>query len=491
MRSHPLRSLAIAAGLSAVLFAACAQTAAAPSPATAAGAASAASEPARPEAPKEAKATGSQIRFIEDDWAGAVERARTERKPLFVDSWATWCHSCLSMQRFVFNDAGLRPVKDAVVWLAIETEQEHSRAFVEKYPADGLPTFLLIDPDSGEVLGRWLGSGTVNEMRAFVQEGAQAFAAKAGGPGVSQAAQAAREGDAAQLRRDYPAAAEAYRRAFQQSAKDDPARPERMMKLATTLGRRGKQVAECVTLGEQELAGAPLTPVGADFAITVAGCAEAVLKEAKADAPARKLLAAAEAYLVTLTAKADAPLSADDRSDALASLADLQESDGRKPAAIETIRRRLKLLEEAAAAAPDAATAATFDAHRTDCYVYLELLPAAEKLLAGREKENPGDYNPPARLARVLLLEKKLPEAEAAVDRALGQMTKGPRRVGILGLKVKILDALGKPKEAKDAVLREQLAVLRGLPETQRQPENEARLAAQLGEPAAVTAAPK
>ena len=471
----------LAAGLPLLLLAACARMAAAPTPVSASTAAAVSKEA------KATNATGSQIRFVEDDWAGAVERAKSERKPLFVDSWATWCHSCLSMQRFVFNDPGLRPMKDAVVWLAIETEQEHNRGFVEKYPADGLPTFLLLDPDSGEVLGRWLGSGTANEMRTFVQEGVRAYAAKSGGPGQTAAALAEREGDAAQLRRDYAAAGAAYKRAFEQSPKDDPARPERLVKLASTLGRRGKHADECVALGEQELNGMPVTPAGADFATTVAGCAEEVLKADKTDARARKLPALAEAYLLSLLAKVDAPLSADDRSDVLANLADLQESDGRKPAAVETMRRREKLLEEAAAAAPDPVTAATFDAHRTDTYVFLEELPKAEALLSKRETEIPGDYNPPARLARVLLLEKKLLEAEAAVERALGQMTNGPRRVGILGLKAKILDALGKPKEA---VLREQLAVLRGLPATQRQPEAEAKLAAAL-EPAAVSAAQK
>jgi len=95
-----------------------------------------------------------------------------------------------------------------------------------------------------------------------------------------------------------------------------------------------------------------------------------------------------------------------------------------------------------------------------------------------REKELPDDYNPPARLARVLLEDKKLPLAESQVDRALALMTQGPRRVGILGLKVKILAAQGKPTES---VLREELAVLRGLPATQRRPQAEAEIEKQLG----------
>jgi len=45
----------------------------------------------------------------------------------------------------------------------------------------------------------------------------------------------------------------------------------------------------------------------------------------------------------------------------------------------------------------------------------------------------PHDYNPPARLTRVLFEQKKLAEAEAAVDRALAKMDRGQRRVGVLG----------------------------------------------------------
>ena len=123
------------------------------------------------------------------------------------------------------------------------------------------------------------------------------------------------------------------------------------------------------------------------------------------------------------------------------------------------------------------ATAATFDAHRTETYLYLGEAGKAEKLLSAREKEMPGDYNPPARLARVLLEEMRAPEAEAAVNRALAQMPQGPRKVGILALKARILEAQGKDKAP---VLREQLALIQSLPATQRNPETEQKIEAEL-----------
>ena len=142
------------------------------------------------------------------------------------------------------------------------------------------------------------------------------------------------------------------------------------------------------------------------------------------------------------------------------------------------MRKRARVLEDAARAAPDATMASTFDAHRMETYLYLKEPAKAERLLAQREAEMPQDYNPPARLARVLFEEKKLPQAEAAVDRALAKMDRGQRRVGILGLKADILAAEGK---SATAVLREQLEVLRSLPGTQRRPAMEAAIERKLG----------
>ena len=181
----------------------------------------------------------------------------------------------------------------------------------------------------------------------------------------------------------------------------------------------------------------------------------------------------AMARVQEIVAKPDAPLAADDRSDALANLAEMLDVAGRHPEAVSAMEERARVLESAAAAAPDATLASTFDAHRTETYLYLKQARKAEHLLTRREKEMPQDYNPPARLARVLLEEKKLTEAEAAVDRALAKMDRGQRRVGVLALKAKILQAEGKNTSA---VWREQLEVLRSLPKTQRKPAQEAEL---------------
>ncbi|HZR06998.1 MAG TPA: thioredoxin family protein [Myxococcales bacterium] len=410
-----------------------------------------------------AAAHGS-LTFIEDDYPKALAAARSTHRPLFIDFWATWCHSCLSMQRFVLSDPGMGPVADAVVWTSVETERERNKAVVEKYPVDAWPTFLIVDPESGAVLGRFLGSGTVQDLRAFVQDGVRGYHEKGRAADPAWAAQ--REGDAARNRGDLQATAAAYGRAVKLSKPDDPQRPERLNLYLSALNR-SKEYRTCVRTGLLEARNTPASALGADFQSHAYSCAE---KLPKGDAEAARMHELAIARLREILARDDAPLAPDDRSDALASLSEMLDAKGAHPEALAAMRQRAEVLEKAAAAAPDATLASTFDAHRTETYLYLGEPAKAERLLAQREKEMPEDYNPPARLARVLFEEKKLEAAEAAVDRALAKMDRGQRRVGILALKANILQAEGK---STTAVLREQLDVLRSLPRTQRRPEQE------------------
>jgi thioredoxin-like negative regulator of GroEL len=213
-----------------------------------------------PAAQKSAPPSG--IVFIDDDYAGALAKAKAQHKPLFLDSWATWCHSCLSMKAFVFPDAGLRAAKDAVVWLAVETEMEKNRAVVEKFPVDGLPTFLVIDPDTEQVIGKWLGSSSVNEMRQFVLDTAAAWQTTRKGGKLSPAAEAEREGHTAQQAGDRQAAATAYRKAVSLTEKKDPPAPGRVALLVSALGGLGTPAAakECVELARRGLATMPASP---------------------------------------------------------------------------------------------------------------------------------------------------------------------------------------------------------------------------------------
>lgn len=158
---------------------------------------------ARATEPPDSTAEGG-LPFIRDDYDRALALARERKLPLFVDAWAPWCHSCLSMERTVFPDPRLRPMADRFVWLSLNTEKEESVAFLQKFPQtvievgdswagaktisdnlqsrDRRPTFTILDPESERPLARSLGSLTVDELLGLLGDALRAAAAEAPRP---------------------------------------------------------------------------------------------------------------------------------------------------------------------------------------------------------------------------------------------------------------------------------------------------------------------
>jgi hypothetical protein len=96
----------------------------------------------------------------------------------------------------------------------------------------------------------------------------------------------------------------------------------------------------------------------------------------------------------------------------------------------------------------------------------------AVQMLEAREAERPDSYEPPARLARVLLAMGRSRDALAAVGRAIDKAY-GPRRLGYLSLRADIQHALGD-EAGRIATLREVLAGYDALPRGQQIPARRA-----------------
>jgi tetratricopeptide (TPR) repeat protein len=391
-----------------------------------------ASADAGPSAAPGAAASGS-ISFMKDDVDGALARARSEKKALFVDAWAEWCHTCLSMQHYVFVEPSLKPLEKRVVFLALDTEREENAKFLERYKVNVWPTLFVIEPVSGKVAGYWPGAASLGELRGFLDGSLEVIDAL-GQSGLAPDSPLSLlvEAKAATAAGDPKKASALYERAIERAPGDWPRRNEALYGLIQAYARAGN-AEKCVGVGlrhSAEVTGAAL-PV--DFVSTMFDCSQGIRIPAKQREVRQKALE----RLRELTTNPPADASVDDRADALDKLSSVLFALGDKRGAREAQERRLALMEAAARSATSPEAAATHDYGRANAYLSLGRPEEAIKMLEERERQLPESYDPPGRLARVLYRLKRWPQALDAVNRAL-KNAYGPRRLGYLELKADI-----------------------------------------------------
>jgi len=361
-------------------------------------------------------------RFIEDDYARAIAEARARALPLFIDTWAPWCHTCLSMRAYVLSDPSLAPFAERFVFLSIDTERDDNAALVTKLGVRVLPTMYVVNPVEEKVVFSWPGSMTAAELSTMLE--------------------------------DASAAAAPVHWLDRSRATDT-----RVTELADT-----KRYPECVEAAAVE---APTLPAGtALFDVLRAGldCAANLPAGSPARGRADGLVAFAEQAVSART-----PVLADDRSDLYDYLVSALRALDRGEEARRFAGDWARMLEDEATRAPTPAARSVFDAHRLGAYLALGEPERAVPMLEQSAQDFPADYNPPARLATAYLAMKQNDDALAAVRRAQG-LAYGPRKLRLWSLEADVLVAKGDRAGAKGA-LRAALDFARKTPLTGSYPK--------------------
>ncbi|GAC1549635.1 MAG: hypothetical protein NVS3B10_12910 [Polyangiales bacterium] len=378
--------------------------------------------------------------FVHDDYARALAEAKRTKRPIFVDAWAPWCHSCLSMRAYVLTDASLAPLAKDFVWLTIDTEKDSNGPFVERFTNRVWPTLWVIDPEHESPILRWEGTATAPELLtllATAREGGRGSQTAEATMTFLRANQAASRGDVG----------EAERRYREVLAKDSPERARAAEALVGLLAAKDDHAA-CAALA---IAEAPRMPPGTSRATLLAtglSCA----REGKREADMAKLADAVE----QAATDPDPRTIADDRSALFDELVETKKARGDDAGAKATARAWASFLEQAASNAPTKQARAVFDPHRLSAYLAAGEPQRAVPMLTESERDFPGDYNPPARLARVYLTEKRLDDASSAIERAASRVY-GPRSLRVFDLSADNAKARGDAA-AERAALEQGLA---------------------------------
>lgn len=100
-----------------------------------------------------APAAGQGITFTEGrPFAESLKRARVEKKPLMVDTYAVWCGPCKQLDRMTFADPTVGAwARKNVIPVKIDAEKGEGRRVSQRYSVRAFPTVLFLDEAGNEI----------------------------------------------------------------------------------------------------------------------------------------------------------------------------------------------------------------------------------------------------------------------------------------------------------------------------------------------------
>ncbi len=413
--------------------------------------------------------TARALPFIDDDYGRALDEARRLGKPLFVDTWAMWCHTCRFMRAYVLTDPRLAQVAGRFVWLAIDIDRDENQAYLAKFPTPAVPTMLIIDPGAkpGDeaVLVTRSSSASYEELLTLLDEGEH----KGQASSVSAADRAFAEGQRLVGAGDQGRAIEPFERALKAAPADWPRRRRALESLIFAESVSGGHAAQCAERALSEVGPWPRDGLFASVVTTGLSCALELPKSDPTRADLVRKLSSWDAELLGVEG-----LLGDDRSSVYETLVEARDDAGDAAGKHRLALEWTTFLEKEASAAKSADARAVYDPHRVNAALALgdpgRVLPA----LLASAREMPDDYNPPARLAVVYLALGQLDDAMKASNIALTRVY-GPRKLRVLDTRAQIFAREGDASGQRGAV-EQALAVAEGLPASPRREATVQRL---------------
>jgi thioredoxin 1 len=92
------------------------------------------------------------IQFFKGTFQEALEKAKTENKPIFLDIYATWCGPCKMLKKHTFSDKEVGDYYNAnYINIAVDGETKEGRELANNFSIQGYPTLLILDKNGKQV----------------------------------------------------------------------------------------------------------------------------------------------------------------------------------------------------------------------------------------------------------------------------------------------------------------------------------------------------
>lgn len=104
-----------------------------------------------------------------DDLATALQKAKAEKKAIFLDFYTTWCMPCRMMDESVFRDWDVAEyMAENVVSVKVNAEKGRGIELKSQFAVEAYPTFVFVGPDGVE-LSRKVGTSSIADFKKMAK----------------------------------------------------------------------------------------------------------------------------------------------------------------------------------------------------------------------------------------------------------------------------------------------------------------------------------
>lgn len=115
------------------------------------------------------------IAFFKGTFAEALKASAEQNKPIFMDSYTSWCHWCKHLDKTTFKNAEVVSyLNKNFISIKMNMEAGEGPKLAQKYRVSGYPTLLFIN-SSGETIGRIGGFVKANKFVSKAKKAKNAF----------------------------------------------------------------------------------------------------------------------------------------------------------------------------------------------------------------------------------------------------------------------------------------------------------------------------